>query len=221
MASLRRWRWLAMRASPWVSPHLWVLGSGLLGVVWATSSVATVPTAFATRGASNVPKIEAVGLAESAVIERQVSLPETKRVVLGSTPARASRGIASPGTPSTGRRDSSDADAVRAAQDSRREPPASPDDAFERELAIVRDATTAMADGDVARALTLVDVYAARFPSGAFVDLQVALRIDALCHLGKIDEAQRERSSFMQRFPTSAAAPCVKSMCSEPAMRTL
>ncbi len=61
----------------------------------------------------------------------------------------------------------------------------------------------ALAGGDAARSLALVDAHEAAFPGGAFSQETVLLRIEALVKLGRRSEATALGRAFAAAHPTS------------------
>jgi hypothetical protein len=75
-----------------------------------------------------------------------------------------------------------------------------------RELAALDAARSALAEGDAAGALTLLDAYARGFPRGG-LDLEAeVLRIDALAKAGRNGQARRRAQAFLRRHPNSVLA---------------
>ncbi|MDC0717200.1 tetratricopeptide repeat protein [Nannocystis bainbridge] len=85
-----------------------------------------------------------------------------------------------------------------------------------RELAAVRAAAQAVRDGDGAAALGHADAYLAAHPRGSLVPEARLRRLEALCLLGREDEARREVDAFLADYPQSplrerATAACKSS----------
>ncbi|MCY1012905.1 hypothetical protein OV079_46690 [Nannocystis pusilla] len=85
-----------------------------------------------------------------------------------------------------------------------------------RELAAVRAAAQAVRDGDGATALRRADEYLSAHPRGSLVPEARLRRLEALCLLGRGDEARREADAFLADYPQSplrerAAAACKSS----------
>ena len=87
-------------------------------------------------------------------------------------------------------------------------PSAEPDDdsTLARELARVGAARSALAAGDPARTLTLLDAYDAEFPKGAFTIEVSVLRIEALARSGQVEEARKLGDRFLAQHPDGAFA---------------
>jgi hypothetical protein len=72
-----------------------------------------------------------------------------------------------------------------------------------RELATVRAAAQAVRDGDGATALRRADEYLSAHPRGSLVPEARLRRLEALCLLGRGDEARREADVFLADYPQS------------------
>ncbi|WAS92323.1 tetratricopeptide repeat protein [Nannocystis punicea] len=71
------------------------------------------------------------------------------------------------------------------------------------ELATVRAAAQAVRAGDGAGALRHADAYLAAHPRGSLVPEARLRRLEALCLLGRADEARREVDAFLADYPHS------------------
>jgi hypothetical protein len=71
------------------------------------------------------------------------------------------------------------------------------------EIALIDQATAALARGNAAAALSSVREHARRFPSGAMNEDRDRLWIDALVRTGRTDEARTRATAFARRFPDS------------------
>jgi RNA polymerase sigma-70 factor (ECF subfamily) len=94
-------------------------------------------------------------------------------------------------------------------------PPASGDRKpdVEAELALLRDARSALSAGDSRRALELTEAHARAFPHGVLAEERRATRIVALCSLGRFTEGRREAQAFVARAPDSPLAERVHTAC--------
>lgn len=81
---------------------------------------------------------------------------------------------------------------------------AAPDDALARDNARLAEILDAI-EADPARALELLTSHAREFPNSPQADVRSALRIDALCRLGRTDEGRREAAAFDAAHPGSPA----------------
>jgi len=77
----------------------------------------------------------------------------------------------------------------------------------------LEDATFALREGRAGRALTIVDDHARLHPDGPLADVRAALRVEALCALGRLDAARREIASFEQAHPDSPLSRRVRAAC--------
>lgn len=83
-------------------------------------------------------------------------------------------------------------------------PPAEPTPAVPRsEVELVSDMSRALAAGDAARALSLVEDHEKTYPNGTLVEERDALRIDALLAAGRTRDAHERASRFRARYPGS------------------
>jgi hypothetical protein len=84
-------------------------------------------------------------------------------------------------------------------------------DPLTREAAILEAARGAL-DRDPARALALLDVHAATFPSGGLAIERELLAVDALERLGRFREAQARGTALLERSPGSIYEERVKAL---------
>jgi outer membrane protein assembly factor BamD (BamD/ComL family) len=85
---------------------------------------------------------------------------------------------------------------------------------FDDEVMLLRDANEHLRRDQPLRALSALAEHARRFPRGALAALRIAVRIQALCALGKQRQAADEAESFLRAHPGSPYAPRVRSGCS-------
>jgi hypothetical protein len=83
---------------------------------------------------------------------------------------------------------------------------------FSVELSALDQARTAIADGEPARALSILDEYTANFPRGAMGPEAAVLRVEALLRAGDRAAAERVAHSFLQNTPGSPYGPRIKSL---------
>lgn len=88
-----------------------------------------------------------------------------------------------------------------------------PRDALAEETRLIRSAHAFVAAGDGARALSLLDEHARRFPAGVLTEEREAERVLALCAAGRTADAKRAGSAFLAARPRSALAPRVRGSC--------
>jgi hypothetical protein len=85
--------------------------------------------------------------------------------------------------------------------------------ALSEELALFRRAKLAERDGNPARALVLLDAHRERFPGGALQREGTVLRAEALCALGRAEEALALRDRFLEQHGASPLATRMRSVC--------
>jgi len=81
------------------------------------------------------------------------------------------------------------------------------------EIALVRDARSALRAGDASHSLAILDEHDRRFPGGALSEDCAAERIYALCALGRVDEARLLATRFLADHPVSPHAASVRASC--------
>jgi hypothetical protein len=81
------------------------------------------------------------------------------------------------------------------------------------EAALIADAETALANGDAARALEVLDRHALRFPIGVRAEDRLALRIRALCALGRTAEAKAEVEGVRRVRPDAPGLRRIADTC--------
>ena len=84
--------------------------------------------------------------------------------------------------------------------------------ALPAELAFLDDARRTLRSGDPARALSILDRYAERFPAGAMAPEATMLRIEALVKAGDRPAALRFAHAFLQGDPSSPYGLRVRSL---------
>jgi len=81
------------------------------------------------------------------------------------------------------------------------------------EIALVRDARSALRAGDAPHSLAILDEHDRLFPAGALSEDCAAERIYALCALGRVDEARALATRFLADHPVSPHAASVRASC--------
>jgi hypothetical protein len=84
------------------------------------------------------------------------------------------------------------------------------------EVATLDQARTVLGHGDPARALSILDEYARRFPRGALAPEAAVLRIEALVAAGDRAAATRAAQSFLRANPSSPYAQRIESLLLAP-----
>jgi TolA-binding protein len=82
-----------------------------------------------------------------------------------------------------------------------------PQESYAAELQLLQRAQSEYASHDFANALAVLAEHGRRFPKGRLAEEREALRVRALAHAGRGDEARRALASFANRFPHSAFLP--------------
>ncbi len=80
------------------------------------------------------------------------------------------------------------------------------------EAALLESVRASLATSHVARALTLLDAYDARFAAGALAEEAVVLRVQALLAAGRREDARRIADDFARRYPGSSYVPRVRAL---------
>jgi len=180
----------------------WLAVASLTSVV-AVSGTLAVQHLHPTPVTASAP----AGSASSArVPARDVSLrgPEIP-------PAPAATFVATPSAPSVAVPSAPASPAVESAGPVvRATAPTAPSLAME--LSTLDQARAAVADGEPARALSILDEYSAQFPRGAMGPEAAVLRVEALLSAGDRAAAERVARAFLQNNPTSPYGPRVKSL---------
>jgi hypothetical protein len=92
---------------------------------------------------------------------------------------------------------------------------AAPTNRLAEETALLAAANGELRRGDARRALSLLDDYDRRYPSGVLREEVLATRVIARCQLGAAPDkvARRGAAVFLARHPASPLAPRVRSSC--------
>jgi hypothetical protein len=81
------------------------------------------------------------------------------------------------------------------------------------ETALLEDARAALAGGDAAGALSLLDEHERAFPRGVLVEERLATRVFALCSLGRRTEAESVAERLLRQSPSSPLRARVLQSC--------
>jgi hypothetical protein len=92
-------------------------------------------------------------------------------------------------------------------------PPAAEGDPLLVELTLLRQAQRALRDGDARRALELAARHAAQYPSSQMAMERGALRVFALCSLGRKAEARSLARELIAEAPTSPLRKSLEESC--------
>lgn len=187
-------------------------------IVGAAASTTSPPTAAASSGAAlGLFGKLLVGLGVLAIGATSVALATRESE---SPPAAlagmATRSIETTSTHDPSAKQSPTSTPVHAEGPAPTPPPVRPPPKkgmLREEVALLQSAHQALHAGDPTRALAVLDEHAAKHPSGALGQERAALRIDALCRLGRADEARAEARRFLERAPDSLLAERVRNAC--------
>jgi hypothetical protein len=80
-------------------------------------------------------------------------------------------------------------------------------ESYAAELALLKRAQVAYAEGDDPEALALVAEHGRRFPSGRLAEEREALRVRTLTRTGRTEDARQAAAAFAVRFPRSVLLP--------------
>ncbi len=94
--------------------------------------------------------------------------------------------------------------------------PKQPTGSVAEEAKLIRDANAALHGGNAAAALGLLDEHMKKFPSGVLSEERSAVRIFALCALGRVGQAQGESVRFLKWHPNSPFAKSIRESCGGP-----
>jgi hypothetical protein len=171
----------------------WVSVAGVVGVAAVTAAVVTQhdetrleAPPVATHAAPLVPTAQPALPVKSAL---PTVAPEASIVPPIGAPSTPTTAAQAPASGSTG-----------AATD------------MDAELASLERARAALSSGDPARALSILDQYAARFPHAAMAPEAAVLRIEALVRAGDRPAAQRVADAFLASNPGSPYAARIRSL---------
>jgi len=84
---------------------------------------------------------------------------------------------------------------------------------LEQEAALLAEVQGALRSGQAGTALTKLESYDRRFPTGMLRAEADAARVFALCAAGRVDKARVSATRFVQRYPSSPAAARVQAAC--------
>lgn len=89
-------------------------------------------------------------------------------------------------------------------------PPSPSSSTLEAELAVIQQARTAKT---AAARLTLLDQHRDEFGEGVLADEREVMRVEALCALGRVDEAEQVASAFIAAKPSNPLRSRVEPAC--------
>lgn len=85
-----------------------------------------------------------------------------------------------------------------------------PEPSLERELSLLEQARSELAEGDASATLELLRQHRSTYPSSALEQERAALGVRALVAAGNVSEARRQAEDFAQRYPNSVLRPSVE-----------
>jgi hypothetical protein len=84
---------------------------------------------------------------------------------------------------------------------------------LEDEAALLAEVQGALRSGNASVALGKLESYDRRFPTGMLRAEADAAKVFALCSAGRVEKARAAAARFVQRYPSSPAAPRVQAAC--------
>jgi hypothetical protein len=90
--------------------------------------------------------------------------------------------------------------------------PATPQESYAAELALLQRAHATYAVKDFSGTLAVVAEHARRFPNGRLSEEREGLRVESLAGSGRRDETRRAVAAFARRFPRSVLLPRLREM---------
>jgi hypothetical protein len=134
--------------------------------------------------------------------------------------ASAQREGAEPAQAAVSARDSADTAGAQPASDMAQAAPVPPQPAAhavesESELDLIDAALTSLREGQGTRALSLLEIHGARYPTGKFAMERQGLRVLALCALGRVEEGRAARRAFLRAVRDAPIVARVRRACDE------
>jgi hypothetical protein len=186
--------------------------AGVLKSVVMAALVGALATGMGAWLLLRVPHEQAtLGVQESSPIASLATLPTDSQPV---APPPTAQGMASPvNAPHPGPRTTMVGPAISSTLASAPMATSGRTGDVAAEVRLLGEAQTAIRAGDAARALTLVEDHARRYPTGALGEEREATRIGALCRLGRLAEAREATDHFLRATPRSPLAGPVRASC--------
>jgi len=204
----------ARRQRPRASAHAWAL---LLPTLQpAAAGVALSAWAVAAVAAGVVATVAVTHRAEPPPVER-ASAPAPAPVVAEPPPTVSAAALPAP-TPS---------DAPVATPAARMPAPVArprpsrvePRSTLREENALLERAREHLRQGDPAAAMRVVAEHGTDYPDSALADVRTVVRIEALCALGKDEQARGEARVFLESRPSTTARRRVEKSCAAPSQK--
>ncbi len=216
----------AREQRPRATTHGWMLLLPRLGLPNAAKPAALLGLATVAKVAAIAGGVTfAIGAAFAATGSREADVPAAAREsVSRATPAPAEAGlvVATPATLPVGpepapRHTANPARLPPAATPSRAAPRAAARvesvPSLTRDNALLQDATRALRDGDAEAALAITTQAARELPDSPLADARAALRIEALCALGKSAQARGEARVLLDTRPATPVRARIERSC--------
>ncbi len=189
------------------------------GIAWFVSSPSpAVPSERRSAGSVEAPAPSEPTPPRLAALPTASAMPPQLAAPTLTTPTLTTPKLAAPKLGMSGELDASPTTAVGtgvrtpAAQAERGSPPAAPvgPSGIDAELVALETARARLDAGDPAGALASLAGTAGSDPKAQLADARGALRVRALCELGRRAEAGREGDALRRRFPASRPAATAK-----------
>ncbi len=186
-------------------------------------SKAALPLATPTKAAGAGVKIAAAiaGAVVVAAVVAYLAWPARKSAPAPRTPPSSSETVSS--SESTGSTTSAPPDPVELPPVIASAPSATTKaatakasgeaDSLDQDFALLSEARTALSGGKPQQALGLLDTHAARFPKSTLAPERTAMRIQALCGVGRLEEARTLLSKMRASAPSSPHYTAIRRAC--------
>lgn len=205
-------------ATGWAWPAWATTTMGGVGIGTVLGGVLVAGLAVGSRASTAPPPSTAAAAASRGEAEAP-SAPASEEGPAARAPAEPSSEAAAAAAVETARAQSSSEPPGAEAPDAA---PTRPSDAstLAAENALLLEAKQALEAGRPAEALRSAEGHQRRFPSSAQADLAAALRIEALCALGREAQARGEAALLLRTRPDSPVAERVRRACAPALMET-
>jgi len=159
--------------------------------------------------------VASAALVGGLIWQQVAPAPATPRALapaLSIQPVVAAHAVAASDPPRESSPDVSAATPASGAESARSASPRAPSKTLAEEVALLSRAETELHAGRFVAALRRLDEYERRFPKGALTQEDVAARVQALCGLGRVDDAQQQLKRLAPGSPhaSRARASCGK-----------
>jgi RNA polymerase sigma factor (sigma-70 family) len=210
---------VAATASGWGAWWGWAVGAAgaaSLALVVTTMPAADRPRLAAERADTGASPLPRPSLAASAADVGEASLAPVPSPIPADDHGASrvpSPGPAASATASAARSDATPVAATspRSHRDAATDAPTS--DGLGVETELLRRASAELTAGNADAALRMAAEHGRRFPDSVLADLRIALRIEALCELGKATQARGEAQVFLRAHPGSPVAERIERAC--------